>query len=107
MQFALLIYGDEAMGNERYAGLSQEEAAAEMGKWFAYTEELKSSGVHVAGEERRGSRKPSPLPPGLPVLGSLPEAVWRRGYEVPVEVTFAHWLSAQHHNCRGAKRPHE
>lgn len=50
MQFALLIYGDEAMGNERYAGLSEEEAAAEMGKWFAYTDELKSSGVHVAGE---------------------------------------------------------
>ena len=35
MQFALLIYGDESMGNERYAGMSKEEQAAEMGKWFA------------------------------------------------------------------------
>jgi hypothetical protein len=50
MQFALLIYGDEAAGNERYAGMSEEEQAADMGRWFAYTEELKSSGVHVAGE---------------------------------------------------------
>ena len=32
MQFALLIYGDEAAGNERYAGLSEEQAAATTGE---------------------------------------------------------------------------
>ena len=56
MQFALLIYGDEAAGNERYAGMSEEEQAADMGRWFAYTEELKSAGVHRGGEALHGAQ---------------------------------------------------
>ncbi len=50
MQYILLIYGNEAMRNEAMGAMSEEEQNAEMGKWFTYTEELKSSGVHVSGE---------------------------------------------------------
>ena len=46
MQFALLIYDDEAS----WANLSEEEANAIMGEWWSYTEELKKSGAYVAGE---------------------------------------------------------
>ena len=46
MQFALLIYDDEAS----WANLSEEEANAYMGEWWSYTEELKKSGAYVAGE---------------------------------------------------------
>jgi hypothetical protein len=50
MQYVLLIYGDEAAGNERFASLSEEEQNEELGRWWAYTEELQKAGVHVAGE---------------------------------------------------------
>jgi hypothetical protein len=42
----LLIYGDESgRGN-----LTEAEGAAEMAKWFAYTEEMRSAGVMSAGD---------------------------------------------------------
>jgi hypothetical protein len=47
MQFALLIYDDEAS----WANLSEEEAKAIMDELWSYTEELKKSGAYVAGEE--------------------------------------------------------
>jgi hypothetical protein len=50
VQYILLIYGNEDMRNEAYAGMSEEEQNAEMGKWFAYSESLRQAGVHVAGE---------------------------------------------------------
>jgi hypothetical protein len=50
VQYVLLIYGDEAAGNERFASLSEEERNEELGRWWAYTEELQKAGVHVAGE---------------------------------------------------------
>jgi hypothetical protein len=46
----LLIYGDEAAGNERFQTLSEEERNAQLGRWWTYTEELQKAGVHVAGE---------------------------------------------------------
>src|ERR671916_768294 len=46
MQFALLIYDDEAS----WANLSEEESKAIMDEWWSYTEELKKSGAYVAGE---------------------------------------------------------
>jgi hypothetical protein len=50
MQYILLIYGDEAAGNARYEQMSEEEREADMGRWWAYTQELQEAGVHVAGE---------------------------------------------------------
>ena len=46
MRYMLLIYGDE----NRWAQLSGEEAEAEMGKWFAYTQELQDAGVSTMGD---------------------------------------------------------
>ena len=46
MQYMLLIYGDENGGG---AG-TEEEQQAEMAKWFAYTEEMRSAGVMKAGD---------------------------------------------------------
>ena len=50
MQYLLLIYGDEAAGNERFETMSEEERNQMLGEWFRYTEELHKAGVHVAGE---------------------------------------------------------
>jgi hypothetical protein len=50
MQYLLLIYGDEAAGNERFESMSEEERNQMMGGWFAYDNQLKEAGVHVAGE---------------------------------------------------------
>jgi hypothetical protein len=50
VQYLLLIYGDEAAGNERFETMSEEERNQMMGEWFRYTEELQQAGVHVAGE---------------------------------------------------------
>jgi hypothetical protein len=50
VQYALLIYGDEAASMERYGQMSEEEQQADMGRWFEYTNALRDSGVHVAGE---------------------------------------------------------
>ena len=50
MQYILLIYNNEAEGMERYQRLSEEEQQADMGRWWAYTQELEDAGVHVAGE---------------------------------------------------------
>jgi hypothetical protein len=46
MQYMLLIYNDETW----WERLSEEEGQAIMGEYFAYTEELRSSGAFVAGE---------------------------------------------------------
>jgi hypothetical protein len=50
VQYLLLIYGDEAAGNERFEGMSEEERDRMMGEWWSYTEALQKAGVHVAGE---------------------------------------------------------
>jgi hypothetical protein len=57
VQYAILIYGSEAAQNEMMQARSEEEQAAELGRWFAYTDDLKKSGVYVAGEalERTGT----------------------------------------------------
>ena len=46
MQYALLIYDNP----ETWAGMSEDEQNAIMGEYFAYTEELRKAGAHVAGE---------------------------------------------------------
>jgi len=50
MQYLLLIYGDEAAGNEQFERMSEEERNAMLGEWWRYTEELQSSGAYKAGE---------------------------------------------------------
>jgi hypothetical protein len=46
-QYMLLIYGDESV----WAGLTPDQISAEMGAYFAYTEELVKAGVMVGGDE--------------------------------------------------------
>ena len=46
MQYMLLIYGNEQAG----MSMSPEEQEASMGEWFAYTEELASSGAMKCGD---------------------------------------------------------
>src|SRR3712207_1263992 len=50
MQYLLLIYGDEAAGNERFEQMSEAERDEMMGQWWGYTQALQDSGVHLAGE---------------------------------------------------------
>ena len=50
MQYLLLIYGDEAAGNERFEAMSEEERNQDLGRWWQYDNELREAGVHVAGE---------------------------------------------------------
>ena len=50
MQYLLLIYGDEAAGMEQFQQLSEEEQKASLDPWWAYDEELRKAGAHVAGE---------------------------------------------------------
>ena len=45
MQYALLIYSSLDAGPQ-----SEEEQAAEMPAWFAYTDELTQAGAHLGGE---------------------------------------------------------
>lgn len=47
MQYMLLIYGEESM----WAKLSPDQLSAEMGAYFAYTQDLAKAGVLVAGDE--------------------------------------------------------
>jgi hypothetical protein len=47
MQYILLIYGEES----KWAELTPDQLSAEMGAYFAYTEELVKAGVLVAGDE--------------------------------------------------------
>lgn len=47
MHYMLLIYGDESV----WANLSPEQISAEMGAYFAYSEELAKAGVLVGGDE--------------------------------------------------------
>jgi hypothetical protein len=47
-QYMLLIYGPSE------GGPSPDERAAEMPKWFEYTESLKSAGLFVAGDPLHG-----------------------------------------------------
>ena len=46
MRYMLLIYGDEA----GWGSLSEEDQQAEMGKWYGYTEEMRSAGVSDMGD---------------------------------------------------------
>ena len=46
MRYMLLIYGDES----GWGNLSEEQAQAEMQKWYAYTEEMRAAGVSEHGE---------------------------------------------------------
>ena len=46
MQYMLLIYDDES----QWGTWSEEDSKAFMDEYFAYTEELRNSGAHVAGE---------------------------------------------------------
>ncbi len=46
MKYMLIIAGHEGGWEDR----SPEEAKAEMGRWFAYTQELEEAGALVAGE---------------------------------------------------------
>ena len=46
MRYMILIYGDPNATMDQTAAQSE----AEMGRWFAYTEALRSSGALVAGE---------------------------------------------------------
>ena len=50
MQYLLLIYGDEAAGNERFEAMSEEERNQMLGGWWTYDNQLREAGVHVAGE---------------------------------------------------------
>lgn len=47
MRYMILIYGKES----DWAEISPERAAEIMGAYYAYTEKLKASGVHVSGDE--------------------------------------------------------
>ena len=47
MHYMLLIYGDESV----WANLSPDQISAEMGAYFAYSEELAKAGVLVGGDE--------------------------------------------------------
>ena len=46
MQYMLLIYDNEKM----WSTMAEKERNALMGEYFAFTEELKKSGKHVAGD---------------------------------------------------------
>jgi hypothetical protein len=48
-QYMLLIYGPAE------GGPSPEQLAAEMPKWYEYTESLKRAGLHVAGDPLHGA----------------------------------------------------
>lgn len=50
MQYLLLIYSDEKADAARMDELGEADRKAELGKWFVYTEELKTAGVLVAGD---------------------------------------------------------
>jgi hypothetical protein len=50
VQYLLLIYGDEQARTEAWERLSEEEQNRNMGEWYAYTDELRKAGIHVAGE---------------------------------------------------------
>jgi hypothetical protein len=46
MKFMLLLWGDESA----WGDMSEEDAAAEMGRWDEYTKQLTAAGALVAGE---------------------------------------------------------
>jgi hypothetical protein len=46
MRYMLLIYGDE----REWATMTEEESAAEMGRWGAYTEAIQTEGIMRAGD---------------------------------------------------------
>ncbi|MGH8822871.1 MAG: YciI family protein [Jiangellaceae bacterium] len=51
MRYLLLIYSEEPT-----TAPSQEEADATMAEWWAYTEAIKASGVHLAGDALQSSQ---------------------------------------------------
>jgi hypothetical protein len=46
MRYMLLIYGDES----GWGNLSEADQETEMGKWYAYTEEMQKAGVSTQGD---------------------------------------------------------
>ena len=46
MRYMLLIYGDE----NAYSNMSEADQQAQLGKWFAYTEEMRNAGVSQQGD---------------------------------------------------------
>jgi hypothetical protein len=46
MKFMLLLWGEEG----QWEGMSEEDAAAEMGRWNDYTNQLVAAGAMVSGE---------------------------------------------------------
>jgi hypothetical protein len=46
MKYMLLLWGDES----QWEGMSEEDAAAEMGRWEEYTNQLVAAGAMVSGE---------------------------------------------------------
>ncbi len=76
MQYLLLIYGDEAAGNERFQAMSDEERNERLSEWFRYTEDLQRAGVHVAGEalQPTATAKTVTVPGGEPLVTDGPFA---------------------------------
>jgi hypothetical protein len=52
MRYLLLIYGDE----KAYSTMTQKDVEANMKEWFAYTADMKKSGVHLAGDPLQPTR---------------------------------------------------
>ena len=50
MQYILLIYANETANAEAMKGATPEEQQAAMGRWFAYTKELRDAKAYVAGD---------------------------------------------------------
>jgi hypothetical protein len=46
-QYLLLIYGEESL----WANLTPDQISAEMGAYFAYTQDLQKAGVYIGGNE--------------------------------------------------------
>jgi hypothetical protein len=100
MKYMLLLYSAPDAGPAQ----GTPEAEAEMGKWFAVTEEMGKAGVMVAGEALQPVETATTLrsPDGSPVLTDGPFAETKEilgGYyllEVPDFDTAAEW---------GAKMP--
>jgi hypothetical protein len=50
MRYLILIYENEKAAQEQMEKAGEQAAAAEMQKWFDYTERLKASGCYLGGE---------------------------------------------------------
>ena len=72
MRYMLLIYGDES----GWGNLSEEDQQAEMTKWYAYTEEMRSAGVSDLGDALQSSATATTVraPNGEPIVTDGPFA---------------------------------